>query len=199
MDLYPNTVAHDEARAALDMTPDCLVFAFIGGLRPNKGVENLIAAFKHLEGDDVRLVIAGHPGESKQYIESLREAAREDERICMHEHFVPDSQLQVYLNASDVVVLPFDRILTSGSAIMAMGFARPVIVPAMGCLPELITDGTGVLYDPASPSGLLHALRRCRELQSELPAMGRRAQSRVAQFTADEMAEKTLLAYGVQR
>jgi beta-1,4-mannosyltransferase len=45
--------------------------------------------------------------------------------------------LQIYLRASDVVVLPYIEILNSGAAILALSFSRPVLVPARGALIDL--------------------------------------------------------------
>lgn len=199
MDQYENTISPSAARAALGIATDHLVFAFIGGIRPNKGIEHLIAAFQQLDGENLNLVIAGKPWPPQTYIQALEQSAAEDPRILLYERFIPNEELQVYFNAADVLVLPFERILTSGSAILAMGFARPVVAPAMGCLPELITPDTGILYDAAAPAGLLDALRRCQEMGVSLREMGRRAQKRVSEFTGELMAEQTLCAYGVRR
>lgn len=198
MSQYPNAITRAAAKELLGISPDDFVFAFIGGLRPNKGVEGLVAAFRQLEGSNLCLLIAGSSARSDGCVEALHELAQCDGRIHLHTHFISDDKLQIYVNASDVVVLPFARILTSGSAIMAMGFARPVVAPAMGCLPELVTEGTGVLYDPSSPLGLVQALGRCVSIGPDLTAMGRRAQARVGQFTAQAAAKETLRAYGVR-
>ena len=40
-------------------------------------------------------------------------------------------------SAADLVVLPFSDIMHSGSAILALSFNKPVLVPARGSLPEL--------------------------------------------------------------
>ena len=41
--------------------------------------------------------------------------------------------------AADLVVLPFREIMNSGSAVLALSFDRPVLVPEMGSMPELQT------------------------------------------------------------
>ena len=197
MGQYENTITQSAARAVLGIVPDNLVFAFIGGIRPNKGIEHLIAAFQQLDGKNLNLIIAGKPWPPETYIQALEQSAIEDPRILVHKRFIPDEELQVYLNAADVIALPFERILTSGSAILAMGFARSVVAPARGCLPELITSDVGLLYDPANDAGLLEALTQCVEKRSELMQMGERARQRVAGFTGQLMAEQTLRAYGV--
>jgi beta-1,4-mannosyltransferase len=193
---YANDIEQSRARVSLGIAVDSLVFSFIGGIRPNKGIENLIAAFRQLEGTNLRLIIAGEPWPPEEYVHTLVAAASRDQRILLHPRFIPDEELQTYLNAADAVVLPFARILTSSSAVLAMSFARPLIVPATGCLPELITAGEGILYDPTVSSGLLDALMQCQKLgPTALHELGQRAQSSIRRFTGQLMAETTLSAY----
>lgn len=192
---YPNAVTRSASREFLGQKSEDLVFAFIGGIRPNKGLEKLIAAFKQLEGAGISLIIAGKPWPPETYTEALEKAVMEDPRIILHKCFIPEDEFQIYFNAADVVVLPFERILTSSSVVLAMSFACPVIAPAMGCLPELITEDVGILYDSTSEMGLLQALNQCEEMRSELGRMGKRAQAAVANLTGKLMAEQTLIAY----
>ena len=67
------------------------------------------------------------------------------------------------------MVLPFSDVLTSGSAILALSLGRPVIAPALGCLPELISDRFGLNFDADSPEGLRDAMIdiRLRQYSSE--------------------------------
>lgn len=194
---YPNTIPRSTARTVLALKPESLVFAFIGGIRPNKGIETLIAVFKQFAGADFNLLIAGKPWPPETYIQVLEQSAIEDPRILLRQRYIPDEELQVYFNAADVIVLPFARILTSGSAILAMSFGRPIVVPARGCLPELISENEGTLYDPALSDGLLVALKQCVAKRSELEQMGKRAQQSVARLTGELMAEQTLRAYRI--
>ncbi len=54
--------------------------------------------------------------------------------MTVHEGYVPDDRLDLFLNAADRVVLPYTEILTSGAAILAMSFGRPIIAPDRGAL-----------------------------------------------------------------
>ena len=106
---------------------------------------------------------------------------------------IPNDELQLYLKAADVVVLPFLDILTSGSAITALGFGRPVIVPAIGCLPELMDERMAVLYDPQAADGLRQALMAAR--QRDLVAAGAAAYDHARSLAWDKIARQTLEAY----
>lgn len=133
---YPNTLGRDEARKRLGYEPGHRVVAFVGNVRAYKNVGHLARTFADLPGDDLRLLIAGHVHTHELKAEILAVAGR-DPRIRLIDAFIDPSEMQLYLNAADLVVLPFRRILNSGSAILALSFDRPVLVPDLGSLREL--------------------------------------------------------------
>jgi len=163
---YPDQVTRDEARRQLGLDQDRYVYLTLGGLRPYKGIEELIAAFRATEGDDVRLVIAGHPHEPA-YAEEIRERIAGDERIMAYLAHVPDEQVQVYMRAADVCVLPYRRVTTSGAAILALSFHLPIIAPAIGPFPTLIKDTAGIAYGASDADGLRIALEQARRIDRE--------------------------------
>jgi beta-1,4-mannosyltransferase len=124
------------ARARLGLEPTATVLAFVGQIRRYKGVSSLCRAFSGLADPDARLLIAGKAKDT-QLAHELRCAARADSRIRLRLEFVPDDELHVYLGAADLVVLPFTNVLNSASALLALSFDRPVLVPRTGPLAEL--------------------------------------------------------------
>jgi len=50
---------------------------------------------------------------------------------------IDDDELIRLLELSDLVVLPYREIMNSGSAMLALSAARPLLGPNMGSLPEL--------------------------------------------------------------
>jgi glycosyltransferase involved in cell wall biosynthesis len=155
---YPNTVTRASARAALQLSPDAFVYLSIGLLRPYKGLEELLSAFRLLNDDKTRLLIAGKAA-NPAYVGALTELAAGDARIRLEPRFVPGDELQRYFNAADVVVLPYRQITTSGAALLAFSFGAPVVAPAIGAFPELLAEERGALYQPGE---LASALRRVR-------------------------------------
>ncbi len=85
-------------------------------------------------------------------------AAQRDARVRTHLDFVPDPDVQRFLKAADFVVLPYRDVLTSGGALLALSFARPLVVPRRGCLGELEREGCAIAYDPDAPGALRAAL-----------------------------------------
>ncbi len=190
--VYPDMVTREAARARFGYAPGDVVLAFVGGVRPNKGVDRLVSAFQECHDPRLRLLIAGKPGPPAGHIDAIRAAAACDPRICLHLEFIPDDELQYYYRAADAVVLPFSRILTSSSAVLAMSFGRAVIAPRMGCLAEL-PEEAALLYDCADED----SLRSVLILPSEdlLQKMGDTALSFINNYPPRKSVDGTLEAY----
>jgi beta-1,4-mannosyltransferase len=124
---YPDTVSKQGARKKLGIRQDAIVFAFVGSLRVYKNPDGLMRAFSQLPGDTV-LLVAG-ASETQEQGETLRRLADCDQRIILHDCFVGDHELQLWLRSADVSVLPYRRVTNSGSAHLALSFDVPVLVP----------------------------------------------------------------------
>lgn len=172
--VYPNVLSKKEAREKIGLAEKNFVFTFFGGIRPNKGLEQLIQAFKRLTDPDLRLIVAGAPFPPDEYIQTLRILGGREKRIRLFIEHISDQDVQIYLNAADVVVLPFSRILTSSSTMLALTFGKPVIVPQMGCLPELVDNDSGWLYSPEDTNGLFLALQSALQDNIESKAINAR-------------------------
>ncbi len=168
VDYYPNTIPQGTARSRLGLTDTEFVFLFIGLCKPYKNLESLIQAFEQLPGNPV-LVIAGKfqdPTYEVAIRDAIRAAARRSEnRILLHSGFVRHEDMQIYLGACNVLVAPYNEVLSSGSAILGLSFGRPVIAPAIGSLKDLIIEGCGLLYNPSRSEGLRDAMRGAMDMK----------------------------------
>jgi glycosyltransferase involved in cell wall biosynthesis len=140
---YPNLLGAEEARRHLGIAPGARVIAFFGQVRAYKNVPALIRAFGEVADRDAVLVVAGQVADEALERE-LREGAARDARVRLYvgHELIPSAEVQRYLRSADLVVLPYREILNSGSALLALSFDRPVLVPARGSLVEL-REGVG--------------------------------------------------------
>ena len=191
-DAYPNTVTPSEARAKFGFDERHFVCLFFGNVRANKGVDQLLESFLTLRGDHLRFLFAARIC-SDYGAQIVERARRADPRIVLTESkFYANEEFQWFFNAADIAVFPFTDILTSGSAITALGFHCPVLVPAIGCLPELVDESVGAIYRPEA-GGLGRALEAARHLRRDAlrPGITRRLQ----ELSWDRIARTTLEAY----
>lgn len=144
---YSNNVTREEARNKLGIDYGSFVFLFFGVVRGYKGINQLVAKFREINKQfpEIKLVIAGHPFDEN--IKQELERIASDVNILLHLHHIPDEEVQFYFNAADIVVFPYLNVLTSGGAMLALSFGKPVIAPAKGCLPELIDEEIGFTYN----------------------------------------------------
>jgi beta-1,4-mannosyltransferase len=141
--------AHADARRRLDIAPDQRVFLVFGALKRYKGVEDVVSAFRTLDDDRARLIVAGRVLDP-QLGRTLERACSDDRRLRLIGGFVEDDELMTLIRASDHVVLPYRRVLNSGSALLALTLGRPVILPrtpTFEALREQVGDGWVALFD----------------------------------------------------
>ena len=169
IDVYPNLIDRATARTELGLGPDEFVYLHFGQIRPYKGIDRLLDAFDGVSQvePDSRLLLVGKPGRFEG-LRQLRDRARANPRVLENFNAVPDADIQVYMNAADVVVLPHQTALNSGALLLAYSFARPVVAPATGCLEHHVDDSTGILFDSAGGSlAVQNAMLSARDLGVE--------------------------------
>jgi beta-1,4-mannosyltransferase len=117
----------DESRAQLGLADDDIVSVFVGMIRPYKGLDQLLEAFDLLDEPKQRLLIGGElgPGYSR---EDERRLFRPRPNLIYRPGRVPDDELQVWMAAADVMVLPYLTGLNISVVSLAASFGLPVAV-----------------------------------------------------------------------
>lgn len=190
--LYPLTMSRDEARASLGIPPSAFVYLSLGNIAAYKGLDRLVEAFGRVARANDVVMIAGRNRDNGG-ARRLQRAAAADPRIRIHPGFIPDDEMQRYLLAADVMVLPFDRVLTSSSVIVGLAYGLPVVVPDLGCLPELVSPDAGEVYRAAEDDALERALRRVRE--RDLAAMSAAARRIADGLEWGDIGRRTAAVY----
>jgi glycosyltransferase involved in cell wall biosynthesis len=194
IDYYENNIDRVKARKALNIPQSSPMFLFLGWIRGYKGVLEMIDTFKELQYDEAQLVIAGKPS-PEQLDELIKQKIAGDQNIQFISGFVPDDQIQVYMNACDVVIFPYKDILTSGAVLLAMSFGKACIAPRKCCIAEVLDDSGAFLYDPDLQEGLSQAMNCAIQRQSNLLSMGEHNRQLAEQWTWSRVAEMTLKVY----
>ena len=174
---YPDYVPAEKSRAVLGIDDTDDVILFTGQIRPYKGVEQLVSVFRRILADrpNALLVLAG----MQQFdpLESLKSKLSDFEksRIRSTGKFVDDAELQLFFHAADMAVYPYQKILTSGSLLLALSYGTPPVIPEVGMTRETLADrDAGVLYEgDAGEEALEDAIRQLlvRKDKGELPVM----------------------------
>lgn len=169
IDYYQADVSKEAARRFLGVPLEGLVFLFIGLCKPYKNLHELVATFVKTDLD-ATLVVAGKFSDAA-YRDQIVSLAGNDPRIRIREGFIPDEHMQHHLKACDYVVVPYREILTSGTAMLALSFGRPLISVDFGFLRDVVSEKVGILFPHDDPNGLASALIEAGQRQFDEEAI----------------------------
>ena len=196
IDSYPNTISRAEARRKLGLPAHGTVLLFLGKIRRYKGVSSLVRTFQEVAPSDATLVVAGAPVDD-QIVGEIRQLVHQA-NVMLYPEFVPDDTIQVYMNAADAVVFPYQDVLTSGAVILAMSFGKACIAPRLGCIGDVLDERGSVLYNPDAPEGLKNALSTALAQPERLAAMGHHNLTQAQRWRWDDIARATVEVYDGQ-
>lgn len=128
------------------------VVLFFGLLRPYKGLDLLLAAWRQLAAEERRgaeLWIAGMPRMSLDGLDLDQESVRVVPR------FITDAEIPAFFGAAEIVVLPYREIDQSGVLFTALAFGKPLLLSDVGGFPEIAATGAAQIF----PAGDVEALR----------------------------------------
>ena len=188
----PCETRRDQARSSFGIPDNHRVFLFLGQIRGYKGIDELVDAFADItrDRDDCWLILAGKVlGVSQADLEKRLSVVR---NVIFRPGFVPDDEMQVYLRSADAMVLPYRKVLTSGSVFLALSFGLPVICPRAGLLSHIVEDGeNGLTYEADDSKGLANSMARFLASDARsIRRLGANALRTAASYPWDETARK---------
>ena len=168
------------------------VVLFFGLLRPYKGVETLLSAWRGVDGAELWIV-----GRPRMPLAPLRATAPSGVRFIPR--FVSDAELPAFFRRADVVVLPYsrtERLDWSGVLATALAFGKPIVVSDVGGFGEVAAAGAARLVPPGDAEALRSALVRLLgdPQQREGLALGALTAAEGA-YSWDAAARETLAMY----
>ena len=153
-----------DLRSRYGIAPERPVVLFFGGLRPSKGLPELVDAFATVRSEvEAHLVIAGFPDRGYD-IGGLLEQARRlgvDMDVTIDARYLAIEEVGPLLRTAALLVLPYKSATASGVLQVAYAFARPVVVTDVGDLPDSVDEGiTGLVVPAGDGDALAQAIVR---------------------------------------
>ena len=164
----------DERRAlrhSFALEPEQFVFACLGRLSHEKGVDVLLAAARELvvENPRTRLLIAGDGPEARVLAREAAEAGLADSVRFLGRITRP----QQLMAAADVVVLPSRSEGLPNVALESYEVGTPVLATNVGAVSQIVLEGkTGWIVRPDNVAALSSALRRAVQSREDLRRYG---------------------------
>lgn len=144
-----------------NLTKEDFIFSFIGRMVREKGVFELVEAFKNisLTYPQAKLLLVGEILESERDHESYHQLIKEfDHKNIRYLGYREDTPL--LLKASSVFVLPSHREGLPRSIIEAMAMGKPIIATDVrGCREEVFPNENGYLVEKENVSELTDAMK----------------------------------------
>lgn len=168
------------------------VILFFGLLRPYKGLDTLLRAFREVEGAE--LWIVGNP---RMDLAPLRRLAAEAPgTVRFLARFVEDAEIPAIFRRADLVTLPYRDAEHSGVLYTGLAFGKPLLLSAVGGFPEVAAEGAARLVPPEDPAALAAALRALLGDEAARAELGEAAARAAAgPYSWDAAAAKTLDLY----
>jgi len=169
-----------QIRQAEGWPSDRSIVLFVGRLSTEKGVLDLLDAWRMLDDRRAWLVLVGpdmpaHPWDAGAKARAFIEAHQLEDRVRL---YGPSTDTARLYRAADVFVQPSHFESFGISVIEAMASGVPVIASKVGGMRDFLADGeNALLHEPRSAAAVAAALRRALDdagLRSRLAAAARR-------------------------
>ncbi|OLY92847.1 Glycosyltransferase involved in cell wall bisynthesis [Cnuella takakiae] len=161
-DHFGAPVGKKEARAHLSIPPSDKLVLFFGFIRKYKGLDLLLEAMadERVKAAGIRLLIAGEFYEEEAPYREQILRLQLQERVLLHNDFIPDEAVKYYLCAADCVVQPYRNATQSGVTPLAYHFEKPMVVTNVGGLPDLVPHEKVGLVTAPEPKAIADGLLR---------------------------------------
>lgn len=160
-----------------------------GVVRPYKGVDVLVDAFRSVTGAE--LWVVGRP----LGVDPATLGAPGNVRFVPR--YVSDAELPAFFRRADLLVLPHRNVDVSGVLFAGLAFGKPMVLSNVGGFREVVEEhGAGRLVPPDDPAALAGAIGELLADPAERERLAGRARAAAAgPYSWDSIAQRTLAIY----
>ena len=184
-----------EARAKLALEGEVSRLLYVGGIESSKGIDYLLKAAGELRRNtqhSVEVVLIGEGRYEGQAKELATELGIDDAVAFAGKR--PNTEIPLWINACDVLVLPS---LSEGFGVVlieAMACGKPVVATRCGGPEDIVTPESGILVSPGDYMALADALQEVLSGQRRFDPQEIRRQA-VARYAYDSIARCIIEVY----
>lgn len=202
VDLDAFTVDLDQlqARPRVGLQTPHTIALYSGRFSPWKGVDTIIEAASYFDDGILAVLIGGFEGEADRLQESI-DRRGVGGRVLVLGH-VPHTEIPLYLQSADVVVIPNSARSEVGAHFTSplklfeyMASRRPIVASRLPALCEIVDESCAYLVEPDNPQDLARGINQA-VASRDAGARARRAADRVREFSWDARVRAILTQVG---
>ncbi|MDD1706060.1 MAG: glycosyltransferase family 4 protein [Methanoregulaceae archaeon] len=186
----PDPGKGSQLRARYGISDGEMVLIFVGNLFQVKGLDLVISTLEKLEG--VTLFVIGEDVNLESYRNRVQNKGLQD-RIIFTGRIL--SGIEDYYAASDAFVLPSESEGLPLSALEAAASGLPLIVTAVGGLPDVVSDGVNGFITKRNADDIGGKIRMLLEDPERRMMMGREARISAERYSWDQVVRETQRVY----
>ena len=191
---YDATAILNRYQACVQRDGESPTFLYVGRLSKEKGLEDLLAAFRRLHEQlpEAKLLLAG-PGSERDRLRSQAIAWGLEKSVGFLGNQTPD-QIGELLEISTAMVLPSHREPWGLVVNEALSYGCPVVVSDIcGCTPELVLNGvTGYVFPAGDVGALCESMLQAIALNRNRFNTAKRCLEVISQYTPERAALEIL-------
>ncbi len=197
---FPNDKPRDLCRKKLGVSENEKLILSFGAIRSKRELEMAVNAFKRAEVSNGRYLMAGSlPSPYKSQLSHFTDrkilyASYFQTNIQTHEEPIGRNDVQLFLNAADLLFIPRFNTLNSGNVALGFTFGKVVIGPGYGVIGEMLEETGNPVYDPADLDSVAQAIRTGLNLSAENHGKNNRRYAE-ENLSWKKIAQQTLKTY----
>ncbi|MCI9336170.1 MAG: glycosyltransferase [Lachnospiraceae bacterium] len=124
-----------------------MLCVFLGAISPYKNIEMILKVAEEYESKNVVFLIAGNC-QDKAYLHKLK-GKQISTNIKWDIRFVPDEEANCYVQAADLLLLPYNKVssLNSGTVFLAASLGTTCVIPNIGSVQDFLQKEALYIYD----------------------------------------------------
>ncbi len=151
LDILNPKITQKKAKKMLDLDENKKYILFFGQIKKKKRLDVLLNAMKFVD-KDITLIVAGKAWKDDFfYYEKIIKKHKIENRVIQKRYFITSKERELIFKASDAMILPFEEVYQSASALMGMSYGLPVIASNISGFKEFIDNEiNGLLFNKNS-------------------------------------------------
>jgi glycosyltransferase involved in cell wall biosynthesis len=157
---YGKIEPRETALQKLNLDSQFKYILFFGFIRDYKGLDLLLEAFanEYFNQNNIKLIVAGEFYTDETKYLKLIEDLNLRNRVILKTDYIPNSEVENFFNAADIVAQPYKSATQSGVTQIGYHFNKPMLVTNVGGLSEIIPNGKAGYVVPPHAENIKEAL-----------------------------------------